>query len=140
MKLVFTILIYLISYQVHSQYGTLRKRQAPQKPLNTALIWDTMQKLEDKKKKKECIDLINYVIKNSNIIDKFFPDSSTAISKSYLLELEDVYYAYIIFTSSNNGYLYNTNINYWNNYKSAGRYSAGKSFNEYIYPYKVCDY
>jgi hypothetical protein len=140
MRYKFIIIVFLLGFRGFSQYGTYQKRQQPMSPLNTELIGKTMQRLEDREKRKECISLINYAIENSSVKETFIPSNSTAIAKSYLLKLEDVYFAYIIFTSSGLGYLYHTNKELWDNYVSMAAYSAGKSFNEYIYPYKVCDY
>lgn len=77
---------------------------------------------------------------SSQFFDYFKPNKSTAIQESFLLYYDKVYFALIVLTSSNKPYLYWSSTSDWNNYISAGRYSAGQSFNTYIYPNKICDY
>ena len=134
-------LIILLSFGISfAQQGPYNKRRKPVAPYNTELIRKTLDGLEKKSKAEECRGMVKYIINNATVIDSFKPDESTAISNSHLLDLDGYYYAAIIFTSSSKVYIYSTNKEHWRNYMYNGIYSAGKAFNEHIYPYKLCDY
>ena len=141
MKKVITLITFFIiiaSSAQDSPFGNLSysksKRQNPQKPI----IYP--QTSYTKSEASKCIRILNAMIEGGETKDYFKPDASTAIKESYLMLWQGEYYAIIIFTSSDKPYLYWTSPINWDNYISAGKYSAGKSFNTYIYPNKLCDY
>ena len=139
MKYLIILLLFFTS-PILAQYGTYyNKRQAPQKS-NVPYLMRELARKESEKERQDCINAINNLIENAETKDYFKPDISTAIDESFLVNYNGYYYVIIVFTTSDKPYLYSTEIELCNSFKSAGIYSAGKSFNKYIHPYKLCEY